>query len=194
MKIEYSAVSDRKTVINLTNHAYFNLSGFSSGTILDHMVTINADYFTPVDEYSIPTGTLQSVESTPFDLRQGKRVGEEIEFDCRQLKLTGGYDHNFVINGYDGSLRKAAEVYDDASGRKMEVFTDLPGIQFYSGNFLKGDLGKDNKPIVRRAGLCLETQFFPDTPNKPDFPQCTYDKGEEYSSETIFKFSAVSGS
>ncbi|MCD7826924.1 MAG: galactose mutarotase [Clostridiales bacterium] len=188
LKLEYKAVSDKKTVINLTNHAYFNLGGFDSGSVLDHIVSINADYITPVDEYSIPTGELAAVENTPFDFKKCKRIGDEIDFDCEQLNFTGGYDHNFCINGYNGKLKAAASVFDPRSGRKMDVYTDLPGIQFYTGNFLKGDLGKDNKPIEKRSGFCLETQFFPDTPNKPNFIQCTFAPGQEYTSETVFKF------
>ncbi|MCD7774460.1 MAG: galactose mutarotase [Clostridiales bacterium] len=188
LKLEYKAVSDKKTVINLTNHAYFNLGGFDSGSVLDHIVSVNADYITPVDEYSIPTGELAAVENTPFDFKKCKRIGDEIDFDCEQLNFTGGYDHNFCINGYNGKLKAAASVFDPRSGRKMDVYTDLPGIQFYTGNFLKGDLGKDNKPIEKRSGFCLETQFFPDTPNKPNFIQCTFAPGQEYTSETVFKF------
>lgn len=189
LKLEYSAVSDKKTVINLTNHAYFNLGGYDSGSILNHRISINADKFTPVDELSIPTGELTSVDGTPFDLRNNAVIGEKIDYDCDQLNFTGGYDHNFCINGFDGSLKKAAEVICNETGIKMEVFTDLPGVQFYAGNFLNGATGKAGKPIEKRSGFCLETQFYPDTPNKPDFPQCTYDAGESFKSETIFKFS-----
>ncbi len=192
LKLEYFAVSDKKTVINLTNHAYFNLGGYDSGTILNHKIKINSDYYTPVDEFSIPTGEIQSVENTAFDFRDFKVIGDKIDYDCDQLNFTGGYDHNFCINNYNGNaLNKAAEVIDESSGRKMEVFTDLPGVQFYAGNFLKGVIGKNNKPMNKRTGFCLETQFYPDSPNKPAFPDCVFEAGEEYKSITVFKFDVI---
>ncbi len=189
LKLEYYAVSDKKTVINLTNHAYFNLGGYDHDTILDHYISINADNFTPVDEFSIPTGEITPVEGTPFDLRNNALIGKSIDTDCDQLNFTGGYDHNFCINGYDGSIKKAAHVECEKTGINLEVFTDLPGVQFYAGNFLKGTIGKNNLPMNKRSGFCLETQFYPDSPNKPEFPSCIYDAGEEYKSVTIFKFS-----
>lgn len=192
LKLEYYAVSDKKTVINLTNHAYFNLGGYDSGTILNHLIKINADSFTPVDEFSIPTGEIKSVENTPFDFRNFRTIGDKIDCNCEQLNFTGGYDHNFCINGYDKkSINKAAEVIDETSGRKMEVFTDLPGVQFYAGNFLKGIIGKNKLPMNKRTGFCLETQYYPDSPNKPDFPNCVFDAGEEYKTTTIFKFGLI---
>lgn len=190
LRLKYKAVSDKKTVINLTNHAYFNLGGFASGTILEHTIRINADYFTPVDSLSIPTGEISRVDSTPFDLRNPVKIGEKIDSDCKQLRFTGGYDHNFCINKKSDELNFAAEAYDEASGRTLQVFTTLPGIQFYAGNFLSGSIGKSGKPINKRTGFCLETQYYPDTPNRPEFPQCTFEAGEEYTSETVFKFSA----
>lgn len=189
LKLEYSAVSDKKTVINLTNHAYFNLGGVGYDTILDHKITINADKFTPVDEFSIPTGEIRCVENTPFDLRNNVTIGDNIDFDCDQLNFTGGYDHNFCINDYDGAIKKAAEVYCDKTGICLEVYTDLPGVQFYAGNFLNGAQGKNKLPLNKRSGFCLETQYFPDTPNRPEFPQCTYEAGEVYKTTTIFKLS-----
>lgn len=189
LKLEYSAVSDKKTVINLTNHAYFNLSGCESDTILDHIISINADKYTPVDEFSIPTGEIADVEGTPFDLRAPAVISENIDADYEQLIFTGGYDHNFCINGYDGTLKTAAKVYSEKTGITLEVLTDLPGVQFYAGNFLNGAEGKNGKAIAKRSGFCLETQFYPDTPNKFEFPQCTFDAGEEFNSTTIFRFS-----
>ncbi len=188
LDIEYSAVSDRDTFINLTNHAYFNLKGFGEGDILDHEVRINADKFTPVNELSIPLGENRDVEGTPFDFRQSVKIGEHVNDDCEQLKLTGGFDHNFCVNGDIGTLRDCAEVYCVESGIKMNVYTTLPGVQFYVGNFLKGTPGKNGVPMAKRGGLCLETQFYPDTPNNPSFPQCFYKAGEEYSSETVYEF------
>ena len=129
------------------------------------------------------------MENTPFDLRNNAVIGDKIDFDCNQLNFTGGYDHNFCINGYDGTIQKAAEVYCDATGIALEVFTDLPGVQFYAGNFLKGLEGKKNLPMNKRSGFCLETQYYPDTPNKPEFPQCIFDAGELYNTTTIFKIS-----
>lgn len=189
LKLEYYAVSDKKTVINLTNHSYFNLGGFDSGTILGHEMMINADKYIPVDSFSIPTGEIADVDGTPFDFRTKKAIGADIDFDCDQLNFTGGFDHNFCIKGYDKTLRKAAEVTEKISGRKLEVYTDLPGVQFYAGNFLNGEIGKAGKPMVKRIGFCLETQYYPDTPNNPDFPQCTFEAGEAFTSETLFKFS-----
>ena len=188
LKLEYYAVSDKKTVINLTNHAYFNLGGYDSGTILEHEIFLNASHFTPVDEFSIPTGEINKVDGTVFDLRKPVKVGARIDDDCDQIRYTGGYDHNFCIDGYDQTLELAAEVKDPVSGRGLRVYTTLPGIQFYAGNFLKGDIGKGGKPINKRSGFCLETQFFPDTPNKPEFPQCTFEAGEVFTSETVFEF------
>ena len=190
IKIEYRAVSDKKTYINLTNHSYFNLSGFAGGSILDTKIKIDADYFTPVDEFSIPKGKLKEVEGKAFDFREFHKIGERIENDCRQLKNTHGYDHNFCINNYDGSLRKCAEAVDEKSGIKLEVFTTLPGVQFYTGNFLNGTIGKDGKPMKKRTGFCFETQYYPDTPNNPSFPSCLFDAGQEYTSETCYLFSA----
>ena len=185
LAIKYSAVSDKKTVINMTNHAYFNLAG--KGDILSHELMIHADAFTPTDSHSIPTGEIRKVEGTPFDFRTPKPIGRDINADDDQLKQCRGYDYNFCLNEGDGP---AAVAYDPSSGRVMEVFTDLPGVQLYCANFLDGTRpGKGDEPLTQYCGFCLETQYYPNTPNMPDFPQCTFDAGEKYESTTIFRFS-----
>ena len=187
LEIHYEAVSDRDTIINFTNHAYFNLSGPENGSIEDHEIMINADFFTPTDALSIPTGEIKSVEGTPFDFREFKKIGKEIDADDVQLTQCGGYDHNFVLNGEPRAFKLAAKVRDEKSGRKLECHTDLPGMQFYTGNFLKGWEGKGGVKLEKRAGFCLETQFFPDTPNQPTFPQCTVKAGEKFTTVTVYK-------
>ncbi len=185
LKIEYYAVSDKKTVINMTNHAYFNLAG--KGNILAHELMINADAYTPIDENSIPTGEIRPVEGTPFDFRTAKPIGRDIDADDDQLAIGKGYDHNFCLNDSDGPI---ATAYDPESGRFLEVFTDLCGVQLYTGNFLDGtNIGKNGNPLIKNAGFCLETQFYPNTPNMPEFPQCTVDAGEKFTSCTVFRFS-----
>ncbi len=188
LHIRYRAVSTRDTFINLTNHAYFNLNGYDAGTILDHSMRINADAITAVDSFSIPTGELMAVENTPFDFREAKKIGERIGADHEQLRMTGGYDHNFCLNGADGTLKEAGCVASDVSGIKMNFYTTLPGVQFYAGNYLSGRLGKGEKPMEKRTGFCLETQFYPDTPNRPAFPSCFFRAGEAYESETVYAF------
>lgn len=188
LRIEYSAVSDKKTVINLTNHAYFNLSGYNGGSVLDNILTINADSYTPVDAFSIPTGEIAAVEGTPFDFRSGKPIGQDIDAENQQLVFTGGFDHNFCITGADGTLRECAHVLDPKSGRILKVATTEPGVQLYAGNFLKGTTGKNGEPMNKRSGFCLETQHFPDSPNKPDFPSTVYESGKKYNSVTVYSF------
>ena len=190
LSIEYQATTDTDTLVNLTNHAYFNLTG--EGTILDHELTLRADSFTPVSADLIPTGEISSVEATPMDFRQSRRIGSLIKEPYDQLRFTGGYDHNFVLNDYDGSLRSAARLYEPTSGRALEVLTTQPGIQFYSGNFLDGSLvGKNVQRYQRYAGLCLEPQHFPDAPNHPNFPSTVLRAGEHYRQTTVLRFSAT---
>ena len=188
LEIHYAAVSDRDTILNFTNHAYFNLGTTKNGDVLGHMLQINADCYTPTDERSIPTGELRPVEGTAFDFREWKPIGRDIGQEDLQLRQCRGYDHNFCLNGEKGKLRLAAAAKDEQSGRRLEVYTDLPGIQLYTGNFLDGtEIGKGGIALQKHFGFCLETQFYPDTPNHPDFPQCTFKAGERFESLTIFK-------
>lgn len=190
-KLSYKATTDKPTVLNLTNHAFFNLKGEGNGTITDHIMTIYASHTTPVDEVLIPTGEIASVDNTPFDFRRPTRIGERIDMDNEQLKNGRGYDHNWVLDKKNpGSVELAVTVYEPASGRVMEVYTDQPGVQFYSGNFFDGS-GKDKsgKPIAFRESLALETQHFPDSPNQPNFPSTRLNPGEVYTQNTIYKFS-----
>ncbi|KAF0152896.1 MAG: Aldose 1-epimerase [Ignavibacteria bacterium] len=188
--IDYLGETDETTILNPTHHSYFNLSGDLTKNILDHHLMLNADYITYVDKGFITTGELNKVENTPFDFRNLSRIGENINSDNQQIKYGLGYDHNWVINNWDKTIKKVGELYEPVSGRFMEIFTDQPGIQFYSGNFLNGEqIGKNGIACNYRTGLCLETQHFPDSPNKPSFPSVIINPGEQYVQKTIYKFS-----
>ena len=191
LKVDYTAITDKPTVVNLTQHSYFNLSGDFSKDILNHEVTLHADSFIPVDDGLIPTGEIKGVEGTPFDFTQAKAIGRDIDMENQQLKRGGGYDHCWVLNGEKGKLRQVASAYDPASGRLMEVLTTEPAIQFYTGNFLDGSLqNPKGGSYGHRSGFCLETQHYPDSPNQPEFPSTRLNPGETYNTTTVFKFSA----
>ena len=187
LELHYVATTDKDTVLNLSNHTYFNLKGQGQGNILDHKIMINADRFTPVDATLIPTGVLQPVEGTPFDFRKLTVIGARIDDDNEQLKLAHGYDHNWVLNG-GGKVRLAAKVVEPTTGRVLEVLTDQPGLQFYTGNFLNGSAKGKGSVYNKRDGFCLETQHFPDSPNHPNFPTTELKAGEKFQSTTIFRF------
>lgn len=187
IKIDYSATTNKDTVLNLTNHSYFNLAG--KGDILNNELTIYASKFTPVDSGLIPTGEIRDVKGTPFDFLTPHRVGERINAANEQLKLAQGYDQNWVLDSHSGALAKAAEVYEPTSGRVLEVWTTQPGIQFYTGNFLDGKLtGKGGMKYVIHSALCLETQHFPDSPNQPKFPTTELKPGQTFHQVTVWKF------
>ena len=186
IKIDYEAVSDKKTIINMTNHTYFNLEGHDAGNIENTVLQLNCSKYTPVVKGAIPTGELADVEGTVFDFRTEKTIGKHIKAKENQLKLVKGYDHNFVVDGYDGTQRLIAVA--KAGGRTMQVYSDLPGVQFYAGNCIGRQKGKDGAKYTKRSGFCLETQYFPDNANQDNFKKAVFDANEVYKTTTVYKF------
>jgi len=189
LRIDYKAETDRETIVNLTNHSYFNLAGTGAGDVLGHVLTVHAEKFTPVDAGLIPTGELRRVEGTPMDFRKPTEIGARIDDDYEQLLFGRGYDHNYALDGGGGPLALAAEVYEPATGRVMRAHTTEPGVQLYTGNHLGNVLGKGGRVYGRRGGLCLEAQHFPDSPNKPSFPSTALRADETYRQTTVYEFS-----
>ncbi len=189
IELHYTANSDRNTIINPTNHAYFNLSGHACGkSILNHVLTLYASNYTPAAKGSIPTGEIAPVAGTVMDFTTGKQIGQDIDSDFFQIVNAGGFDHNFVVDNYDGSLRKIASVTDPESGRTMEAYSTLPGVQFYAGNFIGSQNGKGGAHYENRYGMCLESHFFPDSIHHDNFPSCVFGPGRDYESTTVYKF------
>ena len=191
LQINYTGVTDKTTILNPTHHSYFNLTGDPNITILDHELMIDAENFTPVDAGLITTGKFEKVENTPMDFSKPKMIGKDIDAKYEQLKFGGGYDHNWVLNKHEEKIFKCADLYEPISGRFMEIFTDQRGLQFYSGNFLDGKVkGKNGVMYNYRTGLCLETQCYPDSPNKPEWPSAVLKPGDVYRQTTIYKFTS----
>lgn len=190
IKIDYKAVSDKNTVFNLTNHSFFNLAGHNAGSILGHVLKLNATHYTPVVAGAIPTGEIASVKGTPLDFTAVKKIGDEIEADFDQLKLVGGYDHNFVTDAYNGGAREIAEASEETSGITMKVYTDLPGVQLYTGNYIDHAKGKTGAVYEKRDGFCLETQYYPDSVHQKEFPSVIFGPDRAYRSTTIYQFQA----
>lgn len=191
LRIHYHAVSDKRTILNMTNHTYFNLAGHNAGGIEDHILTINAKNYTPVIAGAIPTGEIVPVAGTPMDFTSPRRIGDEIDADFEQLKLNDGYDHNWVLDGEEGVMRHIATVEERTSGRVLKVYTDLPGVQFYAGNAQTEEMGKDGAAYRKRTGLCLETQYYPNTANQPEFPSAVFGPERVYDTVTVYQFETL---
>lgn len=188
LKISYQAKSDKDTLCNVTNHSYFNLKGHDGGTITDHKVWIRANGFTETSEDLIPNGNIIDVAGTPMDFRTEKTIAQDIEADYEPLKIAGGYDHNYVLEKESGKIEKIAELSEETTGRRMEVYTDLPGMQLYTGNFIVKENGKEGTEYTKRNGVCFETQFFPNSVNVPAFESCVLKAGDTFTSTTVYRF------
>ena len=189
LKITYHADTDRKTFINMTNHSYFNLSGPKSDNIEHTYIMMNASSYTPVCDDAIPTGEIAAVKGTPMDFTKAKKIGRDIGMkNFPQIKICGGYDHNWVVDNWNGKVKLIAVAEDRKSGRSMEVYTDLPGVQFYAGNYIGSNIGKEGYRNCRRKGFCLETQYYPNSANEKNFPMPLFDKDEAYNTTTVYKF------